>query len=427
MRDILITLIVFGSLPFILKRPYVGILMWAWISYMNPHRLTYGFAYTMPFAQIIAIFIVLAFVFNKDKQKIPMDSTVIIWALFLFWMSITTVFAIYPEYALVSYIKIMKIQLLTFLTIIFLTTYKKIEYLIWVIVLSIGYYSIKGGIFTITTGGGFRVWGPPGTFIFENNSLALATLMVVPLIYYLYSIETKKWLKYGLGGAVFLSIVSALGSQSRGAFLAAIAVIGFFWLKTKGKMISGIAIILVAGIGWQIMPATWHDRMSSIGNYEEDRSAMGRINAWKYSINIANDKLLGGGFESWGQATYNIYSPQADFVAVAHSIYFNVLADHGWIGLLLFLAILFLTWRNLSGVINQSKADSRINLLARMLQISFIAYLTGGAFLSLSYFDLPWHLIAITLLLKKEMTQIDALKNNGSIKINERTINEKRI
>lgn len=100
-------------------------------------------------------------------------------------------FAIYPDYALVSYIKVMKIQLLTFFTIIFLTSFKKVEYLIWVIVLSIGYYSIKGGIFTLVTGGGFRVWGPPGTFIYENNSLALATLMVIPLMYYLYSVETK--------------------------------------------------------------------------------------------------------------------------------------------------------------------------------------------------------------------------------------------
>lgn len=49
---------------------------------MNPHRLTYGFAYTMPFAQVIAIFIVLAFLFNKDKQKIPVDGTVVVWALF---------------------------------------------------------------------------------------------------------------------------------------------------------------------------------------------------------------------------------------------------------------------------------------------------------------------------------------------------------
>jgi putative inorganic carbon (HCO3(-)) transporter len=122
--------------------------------------------------------------------------------------------------------------------------------------------------------------------------------------------------------------------------------------------------------------------------------------------------LLGGGFDSWGKDTFSIYSPQADFVAVAHSIYFNVLADHGWIGLFLFLGILYASWRNLSTVIRLSEPDSRLNLLSRMLQVSFVAYLTGGAFLSLSYFDLPWHLIAITLLLKKELNTPQAVAVN---------------
>jgi hypothetical protein len=37
MRDILVTLIVFGALPFVFKRPYIGVLLWVWISVMNPH------------------------------------------------------------------------------------------------------------------------------------------------------------------------------------------------------------------------------------------------------------------------------------------------------------------------------------------------------------------------------------------------------
>ena len=45
MRDIALVIIVFGSLPFILARPYIGILMWSWLGYMSPHRLAYGFAY----------------------------------------------------------------------------------------------------------------------------------------------------------------------------------------------------------------------------------------------------------------------------------------------------------------------------------------------------------------------------------------------
>ena len=407
MRDILITLIVFGSIPFIFKRPYIGILMWAWLSYMNPHRLAYGFAYDMPFAQIIAFVLFSAILLNgKDRQNIPMNGFMMLWLFFILWMGLTTLLSIYPESAVQSYIKVIKIQLLTILTIVLINTKDKVNKLIWVIVLSIGFYSIKGGFFTIISGGEYRVWGPSGSFIEENNSLALATLMIVPLMYYLLSIEKNKWLKYALGVSIFFSLVSSIGSQSRGAFVAIIAVMGFFWLKTKNKLLSGILIIILAFAGWNFMPENWHNRMNTIQNYEEDGSAMGRINAWIYSINIANDRFFGGGFESWTAENYVMYSPNATQVSAAHSIYFSVLADHGWIGLTVFLFIIFLAWKNLSDVIKKNKGDKTYSenvLLAKMLQVSFFAYLVGGAFLSLSYFDLPWHIISISLLLKMQL------------------------
>lgn len=404
MRDILVTLIVFGSIPFIFRRPYIGVLMWAWLGYMNPHRLTWGFAYHMPFSQVIAGVLLLATVFNSQaRQRIPMDKLMLVWIIFLVWMGITTALAIYPDYAQSYFIRVVKIQLLTFLTLMLITDLDKLKKLVWVITLSIGFYSIKGGIFTILSGGAFRVWGPPGSFIEDNNGLALSTLMILPLMYYLYSQQQQRLIRYGLLAAMLLSLASAIGSQSRGALLACGAVMGFFWLKSKHKLLTGTLLLLLALIGWNFMPQTWHDRMATLQTYDEDASAMGRINAWIYSINLANDRFIGGGFNSWSDATYQKYSPDADYVVVAHSIYFNVLADHGWLGLILFLTIFFFTWRYLSQVISLTRARTELkdqNTLARMLQVSFVAYFTGGAFLSLSYFDLPWHLVAIAFLLK---------------------------
>lgn len=381
--------------------------MWAWISYMNPHRLAYGFAYNMPFAQIVALVLFLAIIFNrKELEKLPIDGTMRVWLFFLFWMALSSVFAIYQYDAFVYYSRIIKIQLLTFLTMMLLTDLVKIRHLVWVIVLSIGFYSIKGGVFTILTGGSYRVWGPTGSFIEENNGLALATIMVIPLMYHLFSIERNRWIRYAIGAGIFFSLASAVGSQSRGALLAIAAVMGFFWLKTKNKFLTGFLIIILAIAGLNFMPESWHNRMNTIQTYEEDSSAMGRINAWIYSINIANDRFLGGGFNSWTAENYALYSPEATQVSAAHSIYFGVLADHGWIGLIAFLLILWFTWQSLAGVIKKSKNNDKYGeylSLAKMLQVSFIAYMVGGAFLSLSYFDLPWHLIAISLLIKKQL------------------------
>ena len=42
MRSLVLTLIVFGSIPLIIVKPPVGVLMWSWLGYMNPHRLSWG-------------------------------------------------------------------------------------------------------------------------------------------------------------------------------------------------------------------------------------------------------------------------------------------------------------------------------------------------------------------------------------------------
>lgn len=401
MRDIAITLLIFGALPLVFWRPYYGILLWSWISYMNPHRLTWGFAYYLPFAQIVALTLLAALLLNPQKMRLPQNATIWLWIMFIGWMGLTTLQAIYPEWAMNQYTTVLKIQITTFLTLMLINTRERVQQLLWVIVVSIGFYSVKGGIFTLLTGGAFHVYGPADSNIEENNALALATLMVVPIMVYLYRVyESTKWIKYSFAVAIGASIVSAVGSQSRGALLAILAVGFFYWWKSKSKMLSGMAIVVLGALIFTFMPADWHERMATIQDYEQDESAMSRIYAWKYAINIANDRVFGGGFNSWSKATYAVYSPEGDTGFVAHSIYFSVLADHGWIGLAMFLGILLMTWRRLSALIargNPPDDPFQPGTLAAMLQVSMVAYLSGGAFLSLSYFDLPWHIICIAV------------------------------
>jgi probable O-glycosylation ligase (exosortase A-associated) len=402
-RDILVTFLIIGALPLIVYRPYIGVLVWSWLSYMNPHRLAFGFATDFPFAQIVAITLLVSMVLSGEKRKVPVEATTVIWVLFIIWMLISTLNAFYFEVAWDQLLKVIKIQLITFVTIILITDQRKVNQLIWVIVLSICYYSVKGGLFTLLTAGVHRVYGPSGTFIEDNNTLALAVIMMLPLIAYLSMISSKKWIKYGLNIGFFFSLVSAVGSQSRGALVALLAIAGFFWLKSNSKL---PALILLLSLGSTVaffMPDSWYERMGTIENYEEDRSAQGRINAWAYSIGVATHRLTGGGFHSWKPETFSMYAPDPDNVHAAHSIFFGTLGDHGWPGLILFLLIFYVTWKNLQWIISvrdRLPEGDHAPQLALMLQVSLIAYFSGGAFLSLAYFDLPWHLVALTLILK---------------------------
>lgn len=375
---------------------------------MNPHRLCYGFAYSMPFAYITAIVTMFSLLFSQEDKRIPSGGGVrLLLILFLLWTAVTTLFAFHPEFAQEQFIKFVKIQLPIFLTLMVIKDKQRIHSLLWVISISIGYFAIKGGIYTVLSGGGGRVYGPPGSFIEENNALAVASLMVMPIMVYLgYSLE-KPWQKKIMVFCLISMGFSVLGSQSRGAFLAIVSVGAYFWFQIKNKLPYGIGIAVFVLIASFFLPESWYERMNTIDTYEEDASAMGRINAWMLALNVANDNFFGGGFNLWSAATYSRYLSTFDpghmHAFVAHSIYFSVLGEHGWVGLCLFLALITLSWYRCSELQKKcSKIESVawIAELARMIKVSLIAYCTGGAFLSLSYFDLPWTLFAVVILLK---------------------------
>ena len=131
---------------------------------------------------------------------------------------------------------------------------------------------------------------------------------------------------------------------------------------------------------------------------------MGRINAWWFAFNLAKDHpLTGGGFNTFTPRLFQIYAPEPDDFHDAHSIYFEILGEQGFVGLGLFLslgAITLLTARRVARQARRHKQLAWAGDLASLVQVSLIGYAVGGAFLGLAYFDLYYHLIAIVVVLQ---------------------------
>jgi probable O-glycosylation ligase (exosortase A-associated) len=156
------------------------------------------------------------------------------------------------------------------------------------------------------------------------------------------------------------------------------------------------------------MPAQWSQRMDTIKEYQEDDSAMGRINAWSMAFNLAKDRpLTGGGFEIYNGATFARYAPNPVDVHAAHSLYFQALGEHGFIGLGLYLLLGLLSWRTGTRIIRNTAKRPDLKwagTLATMLQVSMIGFGVGGAFLSLLYFDVPYYLMAMMVVTDRLVT-----------------------
>ena len=403
MRDIVLTLVIFGTLPFILWRPHIGVLVWTWIGFMNPHRLTWGFAYDMPFAMIVALVTLLSLLMSREPKKIPWTRESIVLLVFLAWILLTTIQAMYPALAWPHFNQIWKIQLMVFVTMMLMQSKERINQLVWVIAMSIGFYGIKGGIFTVVNGGVYHVRGPEGSFIGGDNEMGLALIMTIPLLRYLQLTTRSMWLRSFLAAAMVLCAIATVGSQSRGALVGLVAMGTFLWLKSRNKVFTAALGVVAIGLVLSVMPQQWYDRMSTIQTYDQDQSAMGRINAWKMAFNMAKGRPLGGGLESFQDYSFALYAPNPDDVHASHSIYFEVLGEHGFVGLGLFLMLGLMTWRTAAWVIGRARRDREKRWaadLAAMVQVSLVGYASAGAFLGLAYFDYYYTLIALVVLCK---------------------------
>jgi probable O-glycosylation ligase (exosortase A-associated) len=200
-----------------------------------------------------------------------------------------------------------------------------------------------------------------------------------------------------------LTAASAFGSHSRGALLAIAAMAGFLWLKSRSKVFTGILLVAAGVTLVAFMPEQWEERMASITEYQEDSSAQGRINTWQMLTNLAMDRpLVGGGFEPYQRWVFDIYKPDYPGIHSAHSIYFQVLGEHGFVGFGLMALFWLLVWTACSSVARMARGNADeawAYWLAQMVKVSLVGYFVGGAFLNLAYWDVPYYLfvaIAVT-------------------------------
>lgn len=421
MRDVILLLAVVCALPICVFRPWIGILLWCWIGYMNPHRLTFGFAYDFQFAQLVGATTLVGFIFGGGRKPFIWNRETGLIVLLWVWFTFTTVFAMYPDDAWIKWQEVTKILLMAMLTVWLFQDRQKLRILVMVIALSLGFYGLKGGLFVLATGGHWMVLGPPESFFATNTELALVLNMSLPMSLYLAREEPRRWLRMVLWATFGLSALAVPFTYSRGGFVGLLIVLAVLFLKARHRlvMIPVAVAVIVAFVA--LAPEHWFDRIETLETYQEDESANLRFMSWRVSYEIAADRPLGGGgFNVFRhRETYDIYMPEypRTFGHDAHSIYFNFLGEHGWIGLGLFLLLVLSCFHSLRQLRRLGKTNEDFRWVANyahMIQASLIAYLVTGAFLSVAYFDLSYQLYIMVGLLKGLVSQQMATAAEGA-------------
>jgi probable O-glycosylation ligase (exosortase A-associated) len=403
MRDLIVVLLVITAAGAALRHPWVGVILWNWVSIMNPHRYTYGFAFSFPVAQVAAIATVVGLALTKDQRSSPFKGApMVMLAMFTVWMTISWAFGLSPADDYPQWDKVMKVYFMIFIGMMVMHSKSHIIALVWVCAGSLGLLGLKGGLYTLASGGSGRVWGPPGTFIEDNNEFGLSLVVTIPLLRFLQMQVKSPWGKHTLTLMMVLCAAAALGTQSRGALLAISAMTLLLWWRGKSRVLGGALIALAAVLLVAFMPESWEARMSTIKTYEADGSAMGRISAWWTAWGVALDYPLGAGFNVARPELFAKYSPfGGQHVHAAHSIYFQILGNHGFVGLFLWLSIWIGVWVIANWLRKQEQGRPELKWcseLGSMCQVSLIGFAVGGAFLSLAYWDMPYNIMMMVLL-----------------------------
>ena len=395
MRDFVVLIFLIACIIAAWKKPWWGVLSLAIFSYLNPHAYAWGFVRTLPVYYALFLVVALRAFTSKDKQSLPKDWRIYIFVMLWIGFAITSTQAYYPDIAWQKFWLVTKIYLPFYFTLVLINTKHKLYCLIITIAASIGVVAVKGGIFAILTGFSARVYGPPNTQFEENNAFAVAMLISIPLLLLWQKETLNTWIKKGISISIPIIYAASLCSWSRGALLTMGVLTLMLIFNSKRKYLVIPLVLIGAIFAKDYLPQEWFGRMNTIETYQQDSSAMSRIEAWTDGWNhTLEHPFAGAGFEGW------LFVTQRDW----HSSYVEMFSEHGFIAFGLWISLILGTLISLTSLPKKTFNITGMEWVSNycfMLRASLICYMVGTAFLGLSYWDLLYHLIFISVLLKK--------------------------
>lgn len=272
MRDVLLALFLLTAFPLVLYRYQIGALVIVFISCMYPQSNTFGFALTIPWLDFFFAFSIAGFLLKQGYKDYHHHPLITFLILLYLWVSLSTVFAISPYYAYDPWMKFTKVLILALVAYAMLTNKIRLMAYIKVMVLSFGFYGLKGGIFTINNGGTSHVLGPINSFFADNNGMALVLVMVLPFMVFLISHAQNLYQRYFALFCTLCTGIAILGTQSRTG-TAALAAAGIYFIWLQKKLFKSILIVApIICVAYFYMPDSWTERMASTTELESDDS-----------------------------------------------------------------------------------------------------------------------------------------------------------
>lgn len=247
-----------------------------------------------------------------------------------------------------------------------------------------------------------------GSMLGDPNDLSLVLMFPLAFAVALVTTRGMPFVLRLLGIIVTVMLMAAvIATQSRGGLLGSLAVFALFaWRLIKNKTL----LIAIGGIGALLLysVAGISDRASG-GNAEEgvDASAMGRLYAWQAAFRMAlGHPFFGVGLDNF-YFNYYFYSSHWDGLNHAvHSTWFGVLAETGFLGLILFIVFIISLLKTARHTISLLTPSAPLFVFANAHAIfaALVGTIVSGTFLTQG-FNWPIYILAALTVAVAHITQ----------------------
>jgi probable O-glycosylation ligase (exosortase A-associated) len=411
LHELVFVVFYLGLLPTVLISPFAGVLIYYWLDWLPPNEVYMDTLLPANLSFIIGALTFLLWLFREKKAVPRAPAIMALMAAILIWINLTAYNAAAPAFVAFEWDRTVKVVGFAILTAQMLSTRARIEAFVWIFVLAAAYFAVPGAIKVIISGGsggigtGDVVVGANGSFFGDRVTLSVVLGITLPFALYLrrqpimLPARWQRWARLAMLGVAASFLIASIGTFARTAVFASGAALLMLGVRARRKFAAfgGVAVTILVLL--VIAPENWFARMNLINAYQTDASAMSRLSAWKWAWHYGlNHPIFGGGFGVFHLDAGSIFGRPGWLEA--HNIFFQMLAEQGFVGLGLFVALLIATYR--SGAVVQKRVRGRTDLawaadLGRAVQIGIVAYIAGGMFVSIATTPFPFILAAIVV------------------------------
>lgn len=406
LRTIFVFVVLTVGWAFALRGPVYAACLYLWIAYFRPESWAWNDLFTtLNLSYFAGAYLVLRTVFSGVALKLDLRNSLMI--VFLLHSLMSTWFGLNPEYSFGYWQEFAKMIVVSFLLTNIIQTSAELRLILIVITLSLGFEAGKQGWAQLVLNPGAKNDNSV-PFLGDNNLVAVGMAMLLPIVGALAA-TASGWRKRAFQ---FLSVgvlYRGLSTYSRGGFLSFAAVGAHWFWRSPYKLKTTAAVALSALLIAPVLPQEFWDRMSTItaSSEERDESVQGRLHFWRVAAAMANERPLVGVGHRGYEPAYNQYDwTNGQFLTnrAVHSAWFGVLADLGYPGLFLFVAIVLLSLRGCRRVrkaAERGEIPGPLGPYAIGLESSLVAFVIGGSFVSFQYSEMLWHYFALTIALER--------------------------